>query len=143
MSAEFPSPFTTADGLVWLPRLLEKARRARSGTLGEYLVFEDSPLDGMVLKEWRVGGPAIAAWLEEGLDDTAIAARVGAAMGAHDFAAREAWSLSFLQRWGWFFRAIDADEGRLPPGFERAALRAVLAVTYQTVLLGLKLRGRR
>lgn len=138
-----PSPFVQADGLVWLPRLLDKARRARGGALGDYLLFEDSPLDGMVLGEWKTTGADLTRWLDEGLDDHAIAARIGAAMGAAGLAGRQAWSHSFVRRWGWFFRAIDADEGRLPPGFEASALRALLAVTFQTVLIGLKLRGRR
>jgi hypothetical protein len=138
-----PSPFAAAGGLIWLPRLLAKARRAQADGLGEYLLFEDSPLDAMALAAWRVRGAALTAWLAEGLDDGAIAARVGEAMGAADEAARAAWSRSFARRWGWFFRAIDADEGRLPPGLEASALRAMLAVTYRTVLVGLALRGRR
>ncbi len=143
MGIQPPSPFDRVGGLVWLPRMLAKARRARSEGLGEYLLFEDSPLDSWALAEWKVSGKDVTGWLDAGLDDEAIASRVGAAMGATDTGAREAWSRSFLTRWGWFYRAIDADEGRLPPGFESSALRAVLSVTYQTVLLGLKLRGRR
>ena len=138
-----PSPFETADGLVWLPRLLAKARLARGEGLGAYLIFEDSPLDAWALAEWKTSGPDLMGWLDEGLDDVAIAARVGAKMGARTTAARQDWSRGFLRRWGWFYRAIDADEGRLPPGFEASLLRAMLAVTYQAVLVGLKVKGRR
>lgn len=138
-----PSPFDQAGGLAWLPRLLEKARRARGGGLGIYLLYEDSPLDSWVLAEWKVTGAQLDAWLDEGLDDAAIAERIGQAMGAPDEPAREAWSRSFSRRWGWFWRAIDADEGRLPDGLERTMLVAMLTVTFKTVELGLKLRGRR
>lgn len=143
MSSAPRSPFERIDGLVWLPRLLAKARRARADGLGEYLLYEDSPLDAIALREWRVSGADLEGWLAEGLDDAGIAARVGAAMGAGAPPAREAWSRSFLRRWGWFCRAIDADEGRLAPSFETSLLRAMLAVTYRGVLLGLWLRGRR
>lgn len=137
------SPFETAGGLVWLPRMLDKARRSRAEGLGEYLLFEDSPLDAMALREWHTTGRDLMKWVDEGLDDGAIAARVGLAMGAPERADREAWSRSFLRRRGWFCRAIDADEGRLPPSFETSALRAVLALTFGGVLVYLKLRGRR
>ena len=138
-----PSPFATAGGFVWLPRMLHKARLARTGGLGEYLVFEDSPLDQVALARWRVTGAQVGAWLDQGLDDEAIATQLATTLGL-DAAGRARWSERFMGGWrGPFFRCIDADEGRTPPGLATTVRKAVLELTFRTVSLGLKLRGRR
>jgi len=136
------SPTTAADGLLWLPRLLDKARQQRASGLGDYLLFEDSPLDARFMRAWQVSGDELRAWLDEGLDDGAIARRIGDRRG-WDLAGREAWSRRAMGAWGTFFAALDADEGRLPPGPRASALKALLAVTFATVSIVVALKGRK
>lgn len=136
------SPFEAVEGLIWLPRMLDKARRQRATGLGEYLLFEDSPLDAHFLRAWRVGGADLTGWLDEGLDDAAVALKISERRG-WDLAKREAWSGRARAVCGGFFSAIDADEGRLPPGPRAALLKGFLAVVFRAVSVGVMLKGRK
>lgn len=119
------SGFEQVGGFVWLPRLLDKARRARTGDLGEYVSLNRGGMDGIWLRRLKVSPDSIRAWVAEGLDDGAIAERLGEACGM-DRAAREQFSRRFVGMLGAVFAMIDAEEGRRPFTFGLRLVRAIL-----------------
>lgn len=135
------SGFDEVGGYIWLGRLLDKARRLQEGgDLGDYLLFEASPMDGMALRGWKVTGVQLAAWVAEGLSDEAIAHRVAAAAG-HDPAAQRRWNGRFLLLNGLFLKGNDADEGRIPPGLQATLLTAAMGILFRGVKVVNALRG--
>lgn len=123
------------DGYVWLPRMLSKARRGRTDALGDYLSLENSMMDSFFLRGLGLTGAQVRGWLDEGLADEAIVARIAEVAGHPDLAARERWSRGFSRKFGLAFTAIDADEDRLPPGPLASLLRAALNAAFTLVKL--------
>lgn len=116
------SPYAEVGGYVWLPRLLDKARR--ESTLGAFRAFDKSPIDQAALRGWRLDAATFRAWVAEGGSDEAFADRLAAHAG-HDEASRRAWSRKFLRDWALAFAVIEADDGRLP-GLRGAVLGALM-----------------
>lgn len=116
-------PSEVLEGWVWLGRLIDKAKRKASGAPMEgYWSLEDSLADVGFLKRWGVLPGQIRAWVQEGLDDQAIAKRFWEAAGAPSLEerARDNRFRSFIStpfRW-----MIDAQEGRVPAGPGRSLL---------------------
>lgn len=106
------SGLETAGGYVWLPRLLDKARRENAQALGDYKSFEKSPIDLAALKAWKVSPSQFRAWVAEGLDEGAIADRLAAHLG-HDEGGRKRWSDGFKLQWYPVIMILEADEGRV------------------------------
>src|SRR5687768_7179395 len=119
------SPHESVAGYVWLPRLLDKARRALVDPLTGHVSLDDSFMDTRFLKAHGLKSGQIVAWLREGLADAAIADRIAEHSGRGD-ADRETWS----RRFTWFYKigfvAIDADEGRRRPGPMTSVLRGAI-----------------
>jgi Domain of unknown function (DUF5069) len=116
------SPHDTFDGLVWLPRLIEKARRRARGTaaMNGYLYGDRAPVDRRVLRFLRTDDRAVSTLVAEFPDDTDVARLVLARSGRTD-AERRAFSAALARRL-FDFAALDADEGRLPHGVRAGAI---------------------
>lgn len=68
------SPFAEFDGIPWLPRMLDKARAALVGTLGDYLF--PCPMDQAFLEFHGLEAEMVLERLRRGDDEAAIAALV-------------------------------------------------------------------
>ena len=136
------SPFERVDGYVWLKRMLAKARRKATDPMGDYVVFEASPLDAYALARWQVRGAEVQAWLDEGLDDEAIATRLAAHLGHLNLAARERWSRGYMRLYGLFMHMIEADEGRRAPGLVTSLMAGLLEAIFFVVRTRNRLLGR-
>lgn len=114
------------DGLIWLPRLIDKGRRSllrRDGgetVMNGYLFGDNDFIDAQVLKFLRTEGDALADQLAMCADDDAVARDVIARSG-RTFDERRAFSVA-LDRRLFGFNVIEADEGRMQPGPGRDAL---------------------
>lgn len=114
------------DGICWLPRMIDKARAAMAGTLGDYL-YGQSPMDHALLKELRLSHREFAAIVRDAPDDAAV---VGA-IAAHDPVSLDrarAWSGRMARKLGWFLWCLDADDG-----YRSTALHAPIAVVANAV----------
>lgn len=102
------------DGVAWLPRLIDKARAVRAGTLGAYL-YGQSPTDAGLLRTLGLGHRAFLALVGEAPDDAAVAAALTARdPGAMDRA--RAWSADLRANHKLFLWVMDLDDGYLPGG---------------------------
>lgn len=136
MTAWIPRPANdTIDGLVWLPRMIEKARRfaqgRRTGTdlMNGYLYGDNDFVDAQVLAFLRTDDRALLGLVEQSpSDDQAARAAISRSGRSHDECA--AFS-SALRRKVMGFVMLDADEGRLPPG----PRRAIVAFFYNRVVM--------
>jgi hypothetical protein len=133
------SGFDEAGGYMWLPRLLDKLRRAEAQPDVPYLILAASPLDAFFLADHRLKGDQLRGWVREGLSDEQIAERIAAHAG-EDAAARARWNLGFKLKYFLFLKALDADEGRLGAGPGVAALKAVADASF---LIASRLNGLR
>lgn len=135
MTAEWVprSGFDRVGGYVWLPRLLDKVRRAREHPEGDYFALEQSPLDQAALSLWRVSGDRMRAWVDEGLSDEAIAGRLAERVNP------AACSRTFLLMWAPAMVVLDADDGRLhgPASALRAFVPVFLGIRQVLVALGI------
>ena len=60
-------------GILWLPRLIDKARAALNGTLGTYL-YGQSPMDRGLLDQLGLSHRAFAVIVKNAADDDAVLA---------------------------------------------------------------------
>jgi len=109
------------DGIYWLPRLIDKARAASAGTLGEYL-YGQSPTDRGLL---RVLGLRHRAFLElvtaAESDDAVLAALEARNTGCLERA--RAWSAPLPREHKLFFWLIDVDDGYRSAGWLCSPIR--------------------
>ncbi len=121
------SGLETVDGMAWVKRMAQKARRAQqsraSGTdlMNGYLYGESDFYDGRVLRFLGVTDTEFSADVCSEADDEAGVRRVLAKTGRTETERRE--FSANLERQLKAFPIIDADEGRLPPGFRTSALK--------------------
>jgi hypothetical protein len=111
-----------ADGIRWLPRLIDKARLWNRAALGTYL-FGHSPVDRALLTRLGVTTDEFAAIVAASPDDAAVLA----ALRVHGFdeARVRRWSDRLPKPYQVFLRMIDLDEGRVTPSaFDRAWMGA-------------------
>jgi hypothetical protein len=114
------SPHDEADGLVWLPRLIDKARRAALGRassadlMNGYLYGDNDFIDRQVLRFLGIDDCALSELIEE-CDSDEDVVRIVLAHSGRSVAARRAFSAA-LERRSFRFAMLDADEGRLAPG---------------------------
>jgi len=115
------------DGIAWLPRLIDKARAALSGTLGAYL-FGQSPIDRECLAALGIGHRAFAQMVAEAPDDRAVLDAI--AQRDRDAAERaRLWSAQLPQRHGTFLGMLDLDDG-YADGAARALKPAANALSF-------------
>lgn len=107
-------------GLVWLPRLIDKARRVAASENSyliddAYMFGENDFTDGWLLRFLRVRSAQVLDAVRAEPNDALAAARIIARSGK---TAREcaAFSRRFRLFMAPFLPMIDADEGRRPPG---------------------------
>ncbi len=97
------------DGIPWLPRLIDKARAVRDGTLGTYL-YGQSPTDASLLRALGLGHRSFAELIAGAADDEGA---------LRSIAARDPQALERAREWGrhlgrqhaWFFFLLDVDDG--------------------------------
>jgi len=129
------SPHDEAGGLVWLPRLIDKARRSALGRacgadlMNGYRYGNSDYVDSRVLRFLGVDDRALSELVEECGSDEDVTAIVLAHSG-HGVAARRAFSAE-LERRLFGFAMLDADESRLAPG----PRRRILTFLYNAVIV--------
>lgn len=116
------------DGMVWLPRMIDKARRyiecgESSRRFDGYLYGENDFIDARVLRFLRLSDSAFASIVRENTDD-AEAGRVAIAHSGRTPEQCRAFSAK-LKRGMHDFALLEADEERMPPGLKRTLIRAL------------------
>ncbi len=121
------SGLETVDGMVWIKRMAQKARRAKesldSGTdlMNGYLYGENDFADSKVLRFLGLSDAQFADEIYSEPDDEAGARRALARSGRSpeecaEFSAKFRKSLND-------FALLEADEGRVPPGLKASAIK--------------------
>ena len=100
------------DGVIWLPRLIDKTRASLRGTLGAYL-YGQSPVDREVLHTLGMGHRTFAQIVAAASDDRAV---VDGLLRRDAFAMDRGrrWSAGARRRLGAFFYTLDLDDGYVP-----------------------------
>ncbi len=100
------------EGVMWLPRLIDKTRASLNGTLGAYL-YGQSPVDTEFLRALGLGHHAFAQIVAAAPDDHAV---VDALLRRDAFSMDRGrrWTAKARRRWGAFFYALDLDDGYAP-----------------------------
>jgi len=102
------------DGVAWLPRLIDKARAVRAGTLGAYL-YGQSPTDTGLLRVLGMGYRSFLSLVGGAADDAAVSA----ALTARDpgwLARGNAWTADLRKNHKLFLWLMDLDDGYLTGG---------------------------
>jgi Domain of unknown function (DUF5069) len=119
-------------GLVWLPRLLDKARRYEASPSGRlvdgYCYGDNDFIDKQLIAFLRTDDATISALVRQQPDDAEVA-RILVEQSGHSPAEVEAFSTSFRRR-NFNFALLEADEGRLG-GAKGAALKFI----YNNVIM--------
>ncbi|MBD5604937.1 MAG: DUF5069 domain-containing protein [Candidatus Eremiobacteraeota bacterium] len=111
---------TEVEGIKWLPRLCDKARMSRAGTLGAYLVGH-SPVDRGLLSRLGVSTDEFIAVALAAPDDAAALAAFRTR--GFDEARVRRWSDRFETTYRFYIPLWDLDEGyRTPNALERAMI---------------------
>jgi hypothetical protein len=125
------------DGVIWLPRMADKARAYLAGTLGMYL-YGQSPIDDAFLRSARLDYEQFLQIVRESPDDAAVLAGIEKlSPGATE--RLRAFSERLPRRGRLLLRFIDFDDGHGPP-WARVVLPACRGVS---ALIALTLRARR
>ncbi len=123
------------DGLVWLPRLIEKARRFEEGRrsgrdlMEGYFYGSSDAIDGPLLQFLRVDDETVLGLVAEQADDREVARGLIERSG-RSLEERQSFSAQ-LRRKFFDFSLLEADEGSMPPGPKRSAL----AFLYRRILM--------
>jgi hypothetical protein len=117
-----------AAGLVWLPRMIEKARRRLEGEvtgqdlLWPYMFGVNDPLDRQLLRFLGMKNEDVLEVLRHEPDDEAAAAEMVRRSGRTP-AECAAWNARYLRFNAPFLAMMDADEARRPAGVSTSLLR--------------------
>lgn len=123
------SGLETVDDLVWVKRMVQKARRlqesraAAAGLMNGYLFGENDFLDGWLLRFLRLRAKTVSEIVAQQADDERAARAVIERSGRTREECR-----AFSKRLRLLnanFALIEADEERLPPGFLSTGIRAL------------------
>ncbi len=100
------------DGVIWLPRLIDKTRASLNGTLGAYL-YGQSPVDIELLHTLGLGHRAFAEIVASAPNDPAV---VDALLRRDAFAMDRGrrWTARAPRKWRAFFYTLDVDDGYAP-----------------------------
>jgi hypothetical protein len=102
------------DGVVWLPRLIDKTRASLRGSLGAYL-YGQSPVDTNFLRALGLGHRAFAEIVAAAPDDRAVVdALLRRDASCMDRGRRWTATVTALPRWRAFFYGLDLDDGYAP-----------------------------
>ena len=121
----------TLDGIAWLPRLIDKARMAQSGSLGAYL-FGHSPFDAGLLRRLGVTTEEFAAIVASSTSDAEVLAALR--RRGFDEARVRRWSARLPLTTRFFARIWDVDDGYAEPGFAGRAAIAMWRVVERPVM---------
>ncbi|HET7558450.1 MAG TPA: DUF5069 domain-containing protein [Limnochordia bacterium] len=105
-------------GVIWLARLLDKARRAVAGErqgrnlMNGYLYGESDYMDAQLLQFLKTGDRYVKALVAENTDDDQVAERLIRESGRSPDELAE-WCREFRRRNARFLEMFDADEGRM------------------------------
>ncbi len=131
---------TEVEGIKWLPRLCDKARMSRAGTLGAYLVGH-SPVDRGLLSRLGVSTDEFIAVALAAPDDAAALAAFRAR--GFDEARVRRWSDRFETTYRLYIPLWDLDEGyRTPNAIERAVIPIGRAVEGPLMALARRILPR-
>ena len=123
----------SAAGLVWLPRLLEKARRCEASQNGRlvdgYCYGDNDFIDKQLMTFLRTDDATISTLVREHSDDTDVATILVGRSGRSP-AECEAFAKKFSRNF-FDFVLLEADEGRLRPGPKATTLKFL----YNTVMM--------
>lgn len=131
------SGLESAEGLVWLPRLVQKARRVLTSSEGRlvdgYCYGDNDFIDKRVIAFLRTDDETISALVRDHLSDDDVA-HILIERSGRSPAEREQFSRT-LKRSLWNFALLEADEGRLAPGFKSSAItflynRMIMPIVY-------------
>ncbi len=135
-----PAPFASdkprrwnaaVDGIVWLPRMIDKARMQHKGRLGIYLVGH-SPVDASLLKRLNVTTAEFSGIVKAAPDDAAVLAALR--RRGFDEARVRRWSERFPQTFRWVISIVDVDEGYVKPNLmNRLGLLLIRALEWPVV----------
>ena len=112
----------TLDGIVWLPRMIDKAEMKRAGRLGNY-VLGHSVVDAALLNRLGLTTAQFEAIVDRLPNDAAVLSALRAR--GFDEAGVRRWSERFADRYRWRIHAWDIDEGYAKPN---PAERVLLAI---------------
>lgn len=119
------SALDTACGLVWLPRLIDKARRCESAhgarLFDGYCYGNNDFIDKALIGFLKTDDTSISALVREQSSDDEVA-RILVERSGHSPAECAALSASIRRKF-MNFALVEADEGRLPPGFKTNAVK--------------------
>ncbi len=96
-------------GIKWLPRLIDKARAAIAGTLGDYL-YGQSPLDRSLLRTLGLSYADFTDIVRGAKDDDEVLAALER-NSSDKLATARAWSERLTRRHGFLLFLIDLDDG--------------------------------
>ena len=111
-------------GLSWLPRLLDKARHCETsnGRLVDGYCYGDNDfIDKQLIAFLRTDDATVSQLVREHSDDADVA-NILVDRSGHSRAECEAFDRK-LRRKNFDFVLLEADEGRLPPGFKATSLK--------------------
>ena len=112
-------------GLVWLPRLLEKARRCETSSdarlVDGYCYGNNDFIDKQLIEFLRTDDATISQLVREHQADADVATILVERSG-RSAAECEAFNSAFRRK-NLNFILVEADEGRLPPGLRTTMLR--------------------
>lgn len=137
-------------GCTWLPRMLDKARRAlasqRQGRdlMGGYLFGDLDYADGQLLKFLGANETQVLELVAQEEGDTAVAEQLVRQSG-HTPQEIEAWNKRFRRANAPFIAMWEADEGRRQPGIGTSLLRffynfVLMPPAYAAFRIGCALR---
>ena len=114
-------------GVIWLPRLLQKARRCLSSLDGRltdgYCYGESDFIDKQLIAFLRTDDATITRLVSEHASDADVARMLVAGSGRSE-AECAAFNTSFRKKFH-DFALIEADEGRLPAGLKTTAIKTL------------------
>ena len=124
-------------GMVWLPRMLQKARRCLISPDGRlvdgYLYGDNDFIDKQVIAFLRTDDETITALVRENPSDADVA-RILVERSGRSAGECAAYTASLKRKFVNFF-FLEADEGRLWPGFRASVIRflynkALMPIVY-------------
>lgn len=114
-------------GFVWLPRLLDKARRCEASPTGRlvdgYLYGDNDFIDKQLIMFLRTDDETISTLVRENADDADVA-RILVERSGRSQAECDTFNAAFRRK-NFNFVLVEADEGRLGPGFKATALKFI------------------
>jgi len=135
----------SVEGLSWLPRLLEKARRSEASTSGRlvdgYCYGDNDFIDKQLLTFLRTTDTAVSALVRQNPDDADVA-RVLVERSGRTRAECEAFDKAFRRK-NLNFIFVEADEGRLGSGVGPTIVKALYNGAIMPIFYSLFRRDER